>query len=86
MFLTTPLSEEPNRFLPLLLVAFLVPIVLAVRRNDELIIPRGNTVLEPEDRLTLVGDIEGLEAIADWLEGRVTLAAALSSPLSDILF
>jgi len=36
-------------------------LVLALRRNGEVIIPHGNTQLECGDHLTLAGSIEGIQ-------------------------
>lgn len=43
-------------------------LVLAIRRGEELLVPRGNTELEFGDRLTLFGPKEFLEDIQNWLE------------------
>ena len=43
-------------------------LVLSVRRAGELIIPRGNTVLEIGDRLTILGNVEDLSEIQEWME------------------
>ncbi len=45
-------------------------LVLALRRENELIIPHGDTVLELGDRLTLVGNIEALKEIRTMIENR----------------
>ena len=44
-------------------------LVLAVRRNDELIIPHGTTKLATGDHLTILGEIDSLAKIGEWLEG-----------------
>ncbi|NUM48640.1 MAG: cation:proton antiporter [Anaerolineales bacterium] len=43
-------------------------LVLAIHRNGEFLIPRGNTRLEMHDRLSLVGNLEDLKDIRSWLE------------------
>lgn len=43
-------------------------LVLAIRRGEELLVPRGNTELAFGDRLTLFGPKEFLEDIRSWLE------------------
>jgi Trk K+ transport system NAD-binding subunit len=43
-------------------------LVLAVRRRDDLFVPRGNTELQYGDRLTLFGPKTALEDIQYWLE------------------
>ena len=45
-------------------------LVLAIRRNEELLVPRGNTELRPGDRITLFGSKECLGDIRQWLESR----------------
>jgi len=45
-------------------------LLLAIRRNGVLLVPRGNTVLEYGDRLTVLGEGQELQAIKNWLEGR----------------
>jgi Kef-type K+ transport system membrane component KefB/Trk K+ transport system NAD-binding subunit len=45
-------------------------LVLAVNRDGDLIIPHGSTRLESGDRLTLLGNPEGLSETAAWLEER----------------
>jgi Trk K+ transport system NAD-binding subunit len=45
-------------------------LVLAIRRDGQLLVPRGNTVLEPGDRLSILGEGEELQAVKGWLEGR----------------
>ncbi len=42
--------------------------VLAIGRNDDLIVPHGNTRLEIGDRLTLFGDVSELHQTARWIE------------------
>jgi Trk K+ transport system NAD-binding subunit len=44
-------------------------LVALVRRRGEILIPRGNTVLEPGDRLTILGDPEGIRALAGRYRG-----------------
>jgi Kef-type K+ transport system membrane component KefB/Trk K+ transport system NAD-binding subunit len=48
-------------------------LVLALRRDGQLVIPRGNTELELGDRLTLMGGRQALQPVRDWLEGRTTM-------------
>lgn len=48
-------------------------LVLSVGRQGELMIPHGNTRLEVGDRLTLVGDPDGLQEAVDRLECRAQL-------------
>jgi Trk K+ transport system NAD-binding subunit len=43
-------------------------LVLAIRRGEELLVPRGNTELARGDRLTLFGPKDLLDDIRDWLE------------------
>ncbi|MBN1449677.1 MAG: cation:proton antiporter [Anaerolineales bacterium] len=60
----TSLVQRPLRYLNL-------PgdcLVLAIRRGEELLVPRGNTELVFGDRLTLFGPKELLEDIRYWLE------------------
>ena len=60
----TTLVQRPLRYLKL-------PgdcLVLAIRRGDELLVPRGNTELAYGDRLTLFGPKDLLGEIRDWLE------------------
>lgn len=45
-------------------------LVLAIRRDGELLIPHGNTMLEFGDRLTILGDQAGIQDLKNWLEGR----------------
>ncbi len=45
-------------------------LLLAIRRDGQLLVPRGNTVLEYGDRLTVLGEGQELQAIKNWLEGR----------------
>ena len=44
-------------------------LVLAIRRNDELIVPHGTTRLTTGDQLTVLGDLEALSTAEEWLEG-----------------
>lgn len=44
-------------------------LVALVRRRGEILIPRGNTALEPGDRLTILGDPEGIRALAGRYRG-----------------
>lgn len=43
-------------------------LVLSIRRNGQMIVPRGNTRVEVGDRLTLVGNLDDLSEIRNWLE------------------
>jgi Trk K+ transport system NAD-binding subunit len=38
-------------------------LVALIRRKGETIIPRGQTVLEEGDRLTIIGDAHGIEKL-----------------------
>jgi len=44
-------------------------LVLAIRRNDEVIVPHGTTKLATGDHLTVLGDIDSLSTMEEWLEG-----------------
>jgi len=44
-------------------------LVLAVRRDDELIVPHGTTRLATGDHLTVLGDLQTLPEVESWLEG-----------------
>ncbi len=44
-------------------------LVLAIRRKDELLIPHGTTKLAIGDHLTVLGDLDALTRMEDWLEG-----------------
>ncbi len=46
-------------------------LVLAIRRNGEMILPRGSTTLEMADRLTILGDLTILDGVQAWLEGTI---------------
>ena len=41
--------------------------ILAIRRKDEMVIPMGTTRLSLGDRLTMVGDLDVLQAIENWV-------------------
>jgi Kef-type K+ transport system membrane component KefB len=43
-------------------------LVLAIRREDEVIIPHGTTKLALGDHLTMLGDLDGLERVGEWLD------------------
>ncbi len=43
-------------------------LVLAIRRDDELIIPHGTTKLAAGDHLTVLGELDGLARFEQWLE------------------
>jgi CPA2 family monovalent cation:H+ antiporter-2 len=44
-------------------------LVLSIRRGSELLIPHGNTMLEFDDRLSLLGDLARLDEARSMLEG-----------------
>jgi len=44
-------------------------LVLAIRRNDEVIVPHGTTRLSMGDHLTVLGDLDVLQAAEDWAAG-----------------
>ena len=44
-------------------------LVLAIRRNEELIVPHGTTKLATGDHLTILGEIDSLSTVGEWLEG-----------------
>lgn len=44
-------------------------LVLAIRRDEELIIPHGTTKLSTGDCLTVLGSLESLSEVEGWLEG-----------------
>ncbi len=44
-------------------------LVLSIRRRNELLIPHGNTILEYDDRLSLLGDLARLDESRTLLEG-----------------
>ncbi|MGD8406332.1 MAG: TrkA C-terminal domain-containing protein, partial [Anaerolineales bacterium] len=56
--------QRPLRFLKLPSTC----LVLAIRRGDELLVPRGNTELAFGDRLTMFGPKVCVEDIRFWLE------------------
>ncbi len=41
--------------------------ILAIRRKDEMVIPMGTTRLSFGDRLTIVGDLDVLQAVENWV-------------------
>lgn len=43
-------------------------LVLAIRREDEVIVPHGTTRLAARDLLTAPGDLEALSTAEEWLE------------------
>jgi Trk K+ transport system NAD-binding subunit len=43
-------------------------LVLAIRRDDELMIPHGTTKLATGDHLTILGSLDSLPAVEDLLE------------------
>ena len=44
-------------------------LVLAIRRNDEVIVPHGTTRLAIGDHLTVLGDLDVIQAAEDWASG-----------------
>jgi Trk K+ transport system NAD-binding subunit len=44
-------------------------LVLAIRRNDEVIVPHGTTRLAMGDHLTILGDLDVIQAAEDWASG-----------------
>ena len=44
-------------------------LVLSLRRNGDLMVPRGETTVEIGDRLTMLGDVEDVRAVKKWFEG-----------------
>jgi Kef-type K+ transport system membrane component KefB/Trk K+ transport system NAD-binding subunit len=44
-------------------------LVLSIRRNGELLVPRGSTELEYNDRLTMLGNIESVTSVREWFMG-----------------
>jgi Kef-type K+ transport system membrane component KefB/Trk K+ transport system NAD-binding subunit len=44
-------------------------LVLAIRRNDEVIVPHGTTRLALGDHLTVLGDLEMIQTAEDWTSG-----------------
>ncbi len=44
-------------------------LVLAIRRNDEVIVPHGTTRLALGDHLTILGDLEVIQAAEEWASG-----------------
>jgi Kef-type K+ transport system membrane component KefB/Trk K+ transport system NAD-binding subunit len=43
-------------------------LILAIRREDEMIVPHGGTRLAMGDRLTILGDLERMSSVQMWLE------------------
>jgi len=60
-------SLNGNRLMDLKLPANIL--VLAIRREDEVIVPHGTTKLATGDHLTVLGDIDALNTVGEWLEG-----------------
>lgn len=74
----TSLVQRPLRYLNL-------PggcLVLAIRRGEELIVPRGNTELAYGDRLTLFGPKGNLDDIRSWLENNNTKRPDFASEIT----
>ena len=44
-------------------------LVLAIRRNDEVIVPHGTTRLALGDHLTILGDLDVIQAAEEWTSG-----------------
>jgi Trk K+ transport system NAD-binding subunit len=44
-------------------------LVLAIRRNDEVIVPHGTTRLALGDHLTVLGNLDTIEMAEDWTSG-----------------
>ena len=44
-------------------------LVLAIRRNDEVIVPHGTTRLAMGDHLTILGDLDVIQTAEDWASG-----------------
>jgi len=44
-------------------------LVLAIRRNDEVIVPHGTTRLAMGDHLTILGDLDVIQAAEEWASG-----------------
>jgi Kef-type K+ transport system membrane component KefB/Trk K+ transport system NAD-binding subunit len=44
-------------------------LVLAIRRNDEVIVPHGTTRLSMGDHLTILGDLDVMQTAEDWASG-----------------
>ena len=59
-------------------------LVLAVRRNEELLVPRGNTELNYGDRLTLFGPKKYLGNIRNWFENGEWARPDFSSELPSV--
>ena len=36
-------------------------LIIWLRRDDQILIPRGNTIIKDGDRLTIIGDKEGIK-------------------------
>ena len=43
--------------------------ILAIRRNDEVIVPHGTTRLAIGDHLTILGDLDVIEEVENWASG-----------------
>ena len=44
-------------------------LVLAIRRNDEVIVPHGTTRMALGDHLTILGDLDVFQAAEEWASG-----------------
>lgn len=47
-------------------------LITSIRRRGQLIIPRGQTILEENDRLTIIGDMKGIQQLYQQFEGENT--------------
>jgi len=73
---TAPLVEHPLRELP-------IPggsLIALVKRGGEVIVPRGDTCLRDRDRLTIIGNAEGVEAFRRRFGGGVKSPRPRSVP------
>ena len=66
-FILSNSSLQGNRLMDLKIPANML--VLTIRRGDELIVPHGTTKLAAGDHLTVLGDIDSLTTVGEWLEG-----------------
>ena len=54
-------------------------LVLGIRRGGEVIVPHGDTVLQQQDILMLIGNHDGLINAREWLNGHITNSAIIES-------
>ena len=59
-------------------------LVLAIRRGEELLVPRGNTELLYGDRLTLFGSKKHLNNIRNWFENGERVSPDFSSEIPSV--